>query len=82
MSIMLPLGCLLQLVPQFTKGRKTGLLSQNPEPTPTFFSNLEEGPAVVDTSSPTITVIIKGKEIIGTIIDGGFLGSGVNIISQ
>ena len=81
-QIMLPLGRLLQLAPRFTKGLKMALTSQNPEPAPTFFSNLEEGPAVVDTSSSAITVIIKGKEIIGTIIDGGFLGSGVNIISQ
>ena len=33
----------------------------------------------MDTSSPTITVIIKGKEITGTIIDGG---SGVNVINK
>ena len=49
---------------------------KKPEPSPTFFSNLEEGPAVVDTSSSAITVIIKGKEITGTIIDGGL---GVNV---
>ena len=35
--------------------------------------------AVVDTSSPTITIIVKGKEIAGTIIDRG---SGVNVISR
>ena len=43
-----------------------------------FFSNPEEGPTVVDTSSLAITAIVKGKEIAGTIIDGG---SGVNVIS-
>ena len=80
--IVLPLGRLLQLVPRFIEGLKTTFTAPNPEPAPAFFSNPEEGPVGVDTSSPTITVIIKGKEIIGTIIDGGFLGSGVNIISQ
>ena len=44
-----------------------------------IFSNPDEGPTVVDTSSPTITTIVKGKEIAGTIIDGG---SGVNVISR
>ena len=78
-QIMLPLGRLLQLAPRFTKGLKMALTSQNPEPAPTFFSNLEEGPVVVDISSPTIMVIIKGKEITRTIIDGG---SGVNVINQ
>ena len=34
---------------------------------------------MVDTSSPAITTIVKGKEIAGTIIDGG---SGVNVISR
>ena len=34
---------------------------------------------MVDTSNPAITVLVKGKEITGTIIDGG---SGVNVISQ
>ena len=33
---------------------------------------------MVDTNSPTITAIVKGKELPGTIIDGG---SGVNVIS-
>ena len=68
---MLPLGRLLQLVPRFTEGLKMTLISQNPEPTLTFFSNPEEGPVVVDTSIPTITMIIKGKDLTETIIDGG-----------
>ena len=34
---------------------------------------------MVDTSSPAITAIVKGKEITGMIIDGG---SGVNVISR
>ena len=59
--IMLPLGSLLQLVPQFTEGLKSVITAQNSEPTPAFFSSLEEGPAIVDTSSPTIMAIIKGK---------------------
>ena len=76
---MLPLGRLLQLVPRFTTGLKSALTSQNPESTPTFFSNPEEGAAQVDTRTPKIIVIIKGKEITETIIGGG---SGVNVISQ
>ena len=43
-----------------------------------FFSNSEEGPTVVDTNSPAITAIMKGRELPGTIIDGG---SGMNVIS-
>ena len=73
---MLPLGRLLQLVPWFTEGLKTTFTASNLEPAPAFFSNPEEGLVVVDTSNPTITVIVKGKEITGTIIDGGL---GVNV---
>ena len=76
---MLPLGRLLQLVPKFTEGLKSAFSTQNPEPTSAFFSNPEEGPIVVDTSSLAITVIIKGSEVPRTIIDGA---SGVNVISQ
>ena len=78
-QIMLLLGRMLQLVPQFTEGLKSVVTSQNLEPAQAFFSNLEEGLTVVDTSNPTITVIVKGKEITRTIIDGG---SGVNVISK
>ena len=49
-------------------GANTGLLLQP-----------EEGSTIVDTNSSAITVIIKGKEITRTIVDGGF---GVNVISQ
>ena len=52
---------------------------QNTEPTPTFFSNPEEGLAVVDTSSLIVTIIIKGIELPGMITDRGF---GVNVISR
>ena len=69
---MLPLARLLQLVPRFTVGLQTTVTEPKLVPVPAFFSNSEEGPAVVDTSNPTITVlIVKGKEIVGTIIDGG-----------
>ena len=77
-QITLPLGRLLQLVPRFTEGLKTGMTAGETPPAPTFFSNPEEGPAVVDTNSPAITTIVKGKELPGTVIDGG---SGVNVIS-
>ena len=78
-QLVLPLGRLLQLVPRFTAGLKTTFAESNPEPELAFFSNPEEGPTMVDMSSPSITVIVKGKEITGTIIDGG---SGVNVISK
>ena len=77
-QITLPLGRLLQLVPRFTEGLKSGMTTSETQPAPAFFSNPEEGPAVVDTTSPAITAIVKGKELPGTIIDGG---SGVNVIS-
>mgnify|MGYP000621445267 CR=1 FL=1 len=54
-QIILRLGQLLQLVPQFTEGVKLVGAPQNVEPALTFFSNLDKGPAVVDTSSPKIT---------------------------
>ena len=52
--------------------------SPAPAAAPAFFSNPEEGWAVVDTNSPAITAIIKGRELLSTIVDGG---SGVNVIS-
>ena len=78
-QIVLPLACLLQLVPRFTVDLQATVINPKPTPTPVFFFNPKEGPTVVDTSSPTITVIVKGKEITETIIDGG---SGVNVISR
>ena len=58
-QIMLPLGQLLQLVPWFTDGLKSGMTASNPLPVPAFFSNREERMAVVDTTSPAITAIVK-----------------------
>ena len=78
-QIVLPLARLLQLVPRLTADLQVTVIKPKPTPSSVFFSNSEEGPAVVDTSNPTITVIVKGKEIAGTIIDGG---SGVNVISK
>ena len=76
-QIVLPLGRLLQLVNGFTARPKTTFTEPNTKLAPAFFSNPEEGPTMVDTRSPTITVIVKGKEIAGTIIDRGL---GVNVI--
>ena len=78
-QIVLPLARLLQLVPRFTASLQTTVTQPKPTPATTFFSNPEEGPAMVDTSSPTIKVIVKGKEIAGAIVDGV---SGVNFISK
>ena len=68
----------MQLVPRFTEGLKTGMTAVGTPPAPAFFSNLEEGLIVVDTNSPAITSIVKGREIPGTIIDGG---AGMHVIS-
>ena len=76
---MLPLARLLQLVPRFTADLQAAGIKPKPTPAPAFFSNPEEGPTVVDTSSPAIKEIVKGKEIAGTIIDAG---SGLNVISR
>ena len=76
---MLPLARLLQLVPQFTASLQTTVTELEPTPAPTFFSNPEEGPTIVDTSSLAIRVIVKGKKIAGAIVDGG---SGVNVINK
>ena len=76
-QITLPLGRLLQLVPRFTEGLKTAMTEGESSPAPVLFSN-SEGPTVVDTNSPVITAIVKGKELPDTVIDGG---SGVNVIS-
>ena len=75
-QIRLPLGWLLQLVPHFTEGLKTGITAGDTPLALAFFSNPEEGPTIVDTNSLAITAIVKGKELLGTIIDGG---SGVNV---
>ena len=76
-QIVISLARLLQLVPRFTVDLQETVIKPKPAPAPTFFSNPEEGPAVVDMSNPSITVIVKGKEIAGTIIDRG---SGANAI--
>ena len=47
--------------------------------TTTFFTNPSKALEVVDTNSPALTVIIKGNEVTGTIMDGG---SDVNVISK
>ena len=78
-QIVISLARLLQLVPRFTVDLQETVIKPKPAPAPTFFSNPEEGPVVVDTSSPAITVIMKGKEIAGTIIDEGL---GVNVTSR
>ena len=72
-------GPIFAIGPRFTEGLKSVFSTQNPEPTLVFFSNPDEGPGVVDMSSSAITVIIKGREVPRTIIDGGF---GINVISQ
>ena len=78
-QIILPLGRLLHLVPRFTKELKSVVAPQSAKPASTFFSNLEEGSAVVNTNSPTVTTIVQGRELPGTIVGSG---SSVNAISQ
>ena len=74
---MLPLSQQLQLLPRFAESRKSTLAPSNPAKASTFFTNPSEGPTVVDTNSLIVTLINKGKEVTGTIVDGG---SGVNVI--
>ena len=78
-QIMLPLAQLLQLVPRFTENLKSALSPPKPATTTTFFTNPSKALEVVDTNSPALTVIIKGNEVTGTIMDGG---SDVNVISK
>ena len=58
-QILLPLGRLLQLVPQFTDGLKSGITTSNPLPALAFFSNPKVGPAGLDRTSQGITTIVK-----------------------
>ena len=74
----LPLGRLLQLMPRFTDGLKSALAPSSLALALAFFSNSEEGLAVMNTSNSAITAIIKGGELSGTIVNGGL---GVNMIS-
>ena len=76
---MLPLARLLQLVPRLIADLQGTVIKLKPALALEFFSNSEEGTTIVDTSNPAITVILKGKEIVGMIIDGG---SRVNVISR
>ena len=46
---------------------------------PINFTNSSEGPVVLDEQNPVFEVIIKGKEVPISIIDGG---SGVNVITK
>ena len=78
-QIMLPLGWLLQLVPRFAESLKLALSPPKPATTPIFLTNPSEGPTVVDTNSPALTVIIKGNEVTSTMIKWG---SNINVISQ
>ena len=43
------------------------------------FTNLTQGPTVMDEHSPSIRVIIKGQEVLGSIVVGG---SGINVVNK
>ena len=78
-QIMLPLAQLLQLVPRFTENLKSALSPPKPATTTTFFTNPSKALEVVDTNSPALTVIIKGNEVTGAIINVGF---NINVINK
>ena len=42
------------------------------------FTNLTQGPTVMDEHSPSVKVVIKGQELPGSIVDGGL---GINVIN-
>ena len=75
-QITLPLGRLLQQLPRFTKGLKMALTPLKPVVALTYLTNPSQELAVKDENNPVVTIIINGKEVPGTIIDGG---SGVNV---
>ena len=60
-QITLPSGWLLQLMPRFTDGLKS---------TSCTGSDILFKSGVVDTSNPAITTIIKGRKLLGTIVNG------------
>ena len=62
-----------------TEGLKMALAPQKPVVASTYSTKPTEGPNVVEENNPTITFIIKGKEVPDTII---YRGSGVNVISK
>ena len=47
--------------------------------TPINITHSTKGPQVLDEQNPVVKVIVKGKEVLKSIIDGG---SGVNVITK
>ena len=70
---------LLKLVPRFIE-KVTHIMARNElENVSVNFTNPIKGPTIMDEQSPTITVIIQGQEVSGSIVDGG---SRVNVINK
>ena len=64
-QIQIPLARLLQLVPRFSDAIMATQKKETLIAAPVQFTNPSEGPAVMDKQNPAVTVIIKGKVLLG-----------------
>ena len=78
-QITLPLARLLKLVPRFTKIVAAIFSKGELRVVHINFTNSTQGPAIMDEHNLVVKVIIKGKEVPGSIINKG---SRVNVISK
>ena len=78
-KISLSLSALLKLVPRFIE-KVAQIISKNVfAEVAVNFTNPIKGLTIMNKQSPTIKVIIKGQEVLGSIFDGG---SSVNVINK
>ena len=78
-KIYLSLSALLKLVPRFTN-KVTQIISKNKtEEVAVNSTNSTQGPTIMEEHSPSIKVIMKGQEVLGSIFNGRL---GVNIIKK
>ena len=66
-------------MPRFTDKVAQIIAKNKTKEVPVNFENPTKRPTVIDEHSPSIKVIIKGQEVLGSIVDGG---SGVNVINN
>ena len=76
-QITMPLRGFLNLVPPFKELVAAMVRKEEWPITPINFAQSNEGSTILDAQSPAVKVIIKGKEVPNSIIDGG---SRVNVI--
>ena len=78
-KISLSLSALLKLVPHFIE-KVAQIIAKNVSEEGTInITNPIKGLTIMNKQSPTIKVIIKGQEVLGSIFDGG---SSVNVINK